>query len=143
MGDGNTQLAMQFFDGFNNGNLTHALEIANEDMKFSLVGAPTMNKREYTALLTQLLDALEPGARLEVDQISSVGNFVLARGHGIMRVKDTGADYNNKYMWFAEIQDGKAISWEEYADTGLAERAFGRSLIQVFPILGDVLMRNS
>ena len=55
---------------------------------------------------------------------------------------DTGSDYNNTYMWFWKIKDGKAIVWEEYADMGLAERAFGTNLKEILPILGEILARN-
>lgn len=124
MGNSNTTVVMQFFDGINKLDVDTAVDVFADNGTFTAIGAQPLGKDGLRKLLQGLLDAFEPGLRVQVHAIVEKDDIVMVRGEGDIRLK-AGGTYNNTYMWFIRLKDGKAVEWEEFCDGAVVENSFG------------------
>lgn len=62
---------------------------------------------------------------MELTNIISEGDLVVAEGFARDRKTKSGKNYNNTYCTIFEIRDSKIHSVSEYCDTGLVKDVFG------------------
>lgn len=135
MEDANVNVVMQFIRAVNGLDAEGVVELFADDSTYTAIGAPSLQKHQMIRHFQGMFDGLEPGSQLHVDVIAANGDSVLAHGKGTMRLKASRAEYNNTYVWFVELRDGKAVRVEEYFDQSVVERSFGQTVAELVEAL--------
>lgn len=64
---------------------------------------------------------------LAIEKLHDAGDTVVARGRYQAKNKATGIEINAQFAHFWGIRDGKAVTFQQYADTAQAQHAVGNT----------------
>lgn len=122
-----------YYDALRKGDRDALLELLAEDCEWlPPPGAPIEAIKGGAALADALgrnvvkttFDLSKP-FNLEVRRVLADGNIAVVQQRLTATAKATGLPYDNQYCWVYEVNDGRIVHMEEYADTLIASRAMG------------------
>jgi ketosteroid isomerase-like protein len=113
-------------------SLDDMLATMAEDVRWTIQGATkyshVMNgKKEIVdKLLHPIFSEMESMGSNHVDNVIAEGDYVVVQQHATGRKTKTGNPYNNSYCLVFKVIGGKIKEINEYLDTELVTKAFGR-----------------
>ena len=117
------------------GNEAGLIEMIADDVRYHLIGSTPLSGEVngLQVFLNDFLPKMGPltkgPIKLTVDQLIVDGDRAVALVRG--EAEGHHGEYNNSYAMFFELRDGKVVTFEEYCDTCLIERAlFGRQFAE-------------
>jgi uncharacterized protein len=134
MSDQNIHIVQQAYECFNRGDVTGVLDLLTDDVSWTtpdVEGAPfygQKNGKEGALEFFQGLGAAEePTAFIQYDYAAG-GDRVFVLGRWAAKVRETGNEWDTRFVHVFTIRDNKISAFEEFFDNALASRAFSRSV---------------
>ena len=116
----NKDIVTEFFRQVTNGNMHKAFELVDDHVSWWIPGtlpfSGTKTKEQYFQVVSAIQKGFPEGFSIVVISLIAEGNKVAAEAKSSGRHVN-GKDYNNKYHFLFEIENGKIISVKEYMDT--------------------------
>ena len=129
--EANKQVAIEFFEAGNRGDMEKCVELLADDISWTDIGTTrfsgTYAGKQNVAvnLLGPLFGQLKAGIQSDIENIIAEGEFVVVQSRGTAETKD-GTPYNNTYCQVMRIADGQIREVVEYMDTALIDAVFGK-----------------
>ncbi len=129
--DANKQVALDFFEAGNRGDMDRCAELLSDDIVWTDIGTTrfsgTYSGKQTVAmdLLGPLFGQLKAGIHTDVENIIAEGDLVVVQSRGTAETID-GTPYNNIYCQVMRIADGQIHEVVEYMDTALIDAVFGK-----------------
>lgn len=126
----NTQLVMQAYDKFKNGDIPGLMNLFSEDIEWILdrvENVPFSGARHGRAEVGQFFSALDESQhplQFEPQEYIAQGDKVVALGHYTWTVKQTDRVFESDWAEVFTVRDGKITRFREYADTAAVDRAY-------------------
>ena len=130
----NKQLVRKLFKMQASGDMQGILEIYDSAYMHYIAGSTSVSgtTRGFEELMEKLgpvMGLIDGPVEIELGEMVAEGEWVVAIGKGKGKGK-TGLAYNNEYVFWYRIRDGKIVESREYGDTALVETAlFGKKLV--------------
>ena len=130
----NKQVVRNFWSAFNRGEVEEAMTLTSEDVVFTMTGTTPVSdsyrgKDAVRGHFSRFSGLVEAGAEMIVEELIAEGDVVVCLSRGTMWGANTGARYDNSYVFVFRIKEDRIAQITEYLDTVLVETAlFGRSL---------------
>jgi ketosteroid isomerase-like protein len=125
------QVVIKALEALSSGNYEGFLNQLSEDVRFYMVGAGVwvgrQAVRELTLRATSSIDS--GGYREEIVSIIVEGDVVAVQSRGHEKTK-AGLDYNNEYLVFYTVRNGKIVETRSHSDIALTNRV-------KFPVKGS------
>lgn len=116
----NKDIVSEFFRQVSNGNMQKAFELVDDQVNWWIPGtlpfSGTKTKEQYFQVVSAIQKGFPAGFSIIVSSLIAEGNKVAAEAESSGKHVN-GKDYNNKYHFLFEVEDGKIISVKEYMDT--------------------------
>ncbi len=129
--EANKQVAIEFFEAGNRGDMDRCAELLADDIVWTDIGTTkfsgTYEGKQNVAvnLLGPLFGQLKAGIHSDIENIIAEGDFVVVQSSGKAETRD-GTPYNNTYCQVMRIADGQIREVVEYMDTALIDAVFGK-----------------
>jgi ketosteroid isomerase-like protein len=119
MGQPRAELVREIIDAFNRADVAAFLARVHPDFEWttlenSPVAGVYKGHHEVRNYLEDWLATFE-GMWLEIDEVTEAGDGVLAVVHGHARGRGSGIEVENHYCQLWTLQDGAAVSMQEYS----------------------------
>ena len=130
----NKQVVRDFWSAFNRGEVETALALTSENVVFAMTGTTPVSdsyrgKAAVRGHLKRFGELVDSDAAMIVEEMIAEGDVVVCLSRGKMRGANTGARYDNSYVFVFRFAMERITQIAEYLDTVLVETAlFGRSL---------------
>ena len=127
------QVVRDFWNAFNRGEVEEALALASEDVVFTVTGTTPVSdsyrgKDSVRGHFSRFGGLVDSDAEMIVGELIAEEDVVVCLSCGTMRATNTGARYDNGYVFVFRFKDERIAHITEYLDTALVETAlFGRS----------------
>ncbi len=128
--EANKQVAIEFFEAGNRGDMDRCTELLADDISWTDIGTTKFSgtyvgKEDVTAnLLGPLFGQLKAGIHADIENVIAEGDSVVLQLRGTAETLD-GTPYNNTYCHVMRITDGQIREVVEYMDTALIDAVFG------------------
>ena len=126
----NTQLVMQAYDKFKNGDIPGLMEMMSDDIEWVLDKAENVpftgarRGKEQVAQFFSILGENQHPLQFEPQEFIAQGDKVVALGHYAWSVKPTDRVFESDWAEVFTVQGGKITRFREYADTAAGEAAY-------------------
>lgn len=119
----NVEVVKKAIECMNTGDGPGYFELFADDIDFRMIGTTPFSgkykgKQAYGEHMQRVMEKLEPGITLTVDNLIPAGDWVITEFRGDTKTK-AGVPYRNTYCMIWKIKDGKIVSQAEYMDTQL------------------------
>lgn len=127
----NKQHMRQIFDELAKGNTAPFVASLADDIRWTITGSSRVSRTfdGKPALVAGLLAPIQQlfgdGLAIAAHRLIAEDDVVVAECRGRGTTKD-GREYNNTYCWVMRLVDGKVIELNEYLDTALVDKVFGK-----------------
>ncbi len=128
--EANKQVALDFFEAGNRGDMDRCAELLADDIVWTDIGTTrfsgTYSGKQTVAmeLLGPLFGQLKAGIHTDIENLIAEGDLVVVQSRGTAETTD-GTPYNNTYCQVMRIADGQIREVVEYMDTALIDAVFG------------------
>lgn len=128
----NKDVVRTFFETLSAGDLERLRELFHEQATWTVAaraipGAGDHHGRDeiVDGFLAPIRGRFAPGdPKVEIRNLVAEGPWVAVEAHGLGHVAD-GAVYDNNYVFFLEVEDGKVRTLREYMDTQYVTEVVG------------------
>jgi len=118
--DESKQIAMEYIERFNAGDIAHAHELLDDDLVWWVAGdlpfSGDIRKPEFRKNNEMIVGLFKTFPKWIVDSAIAEGDKVAVIAHSAGDTID-GFEYRNKYHILFTVRDGKIIRADEYMDT--------------------------
>ena len=125
----NTEIAKKAYEFFGSGDIQGLLNLYSDDIKWTtpkIENAAYSGSREGKEALVEFFEKLaesEEFSQFEPKEFIAEGDKVVVLGEFAATVKATGNTYSAEWVHVTTFKDGKITEFQEYFDTGEANRA--------------------
>ncbi len=132
MSEKNVDLVQSMYGAFARGDVPAVLEsmdseiVWNEAENFPYAdGNPYVGPDAIVAGVFMRLGSEWEYWNLAIEKLLDAGDTVVALGRYQAKNKETGTEINAQFSHFWGIRDGKAVTFQQYADTAQVQKAVG------------------
>jgi uncharacterized protein len=125
----NAEIAKKAYEYFGSGDISSLLNLYSQDIKWTtpkIENAVFSGSRQGKDALVEFFEQLgeaEEFSRFEPKEFIAQGDKVVVLGEFTATVKATGNTYSAEWVHVTTFKDGKITEFQEYFDTGEANRA--------------------
>jgi uncharacterized protein len=113
-----------FLEEMSKGDYGKVLKLMTDDATYWIVGnhpmAGTHTRKKMPEFFSFLGSIFPKGIKVIADRLIGEEDDVAVEGHAYAELAN-GKIYENKYVWFFEVKDGKIRAVREYPDTQYAK----------------------
>lgn len=125
----NTEIAKKAYEFFGSGDIAGLLNLYSDDVRWTtpkIENAVYSGSREGKEALVEFFDQLDQAeefSQFEPKEFIAEGDKVVVLGEFTATVKATGKTYSAEWVHVTTFRDGKITEFQEFFDTGDANKA--------------------